>query len=596
MNIEGYRLVDSIGSGGMAIVYRAVQESLGRDVALKVLNPVHCADDQFSQRFLEEGRILASLNHRNIITIHDIGVTGADVPYIAMELLEGGDLRRRMRRGVKPGLAHHYVEVIGAALGHAHERGIVHRDVKPSNILFRTDGTPVLTDFGIAKQLQADRDLTISRTTLGSPSYLSPEQAQCRNVDGRSDLYSLGVILYELLTGEKPFFGESEVDTILQHLNEPAPPLPEPFEAYQPVLDRMLAKAPDERFANVEEMLLALRGVERGQSLLVGGGEVRGAGGRDEAETVVNEQLLEGVPQYAAPPAASHSASRAGPRAAVLAASIALLVPVALQRNSETTAQSTVWMSTFDGAGTSTFDGAGTSTFDGPGMSTFDGPGMSTFNGAGTSTFDGAGMSTFDGAGIPTADGAGMPAGAAARQAAETGVAVAPIAAAEATVAQAALAEPAATRHGSNPGIPGLLDNAEQALAEYRLRTPAGDSAYDHYTKILTLDPGNPQAQAGLDRIAELYSSLAEKQLAAGHARHAGVYVRRGLQIEPDHPTLLALAEQVREERSQATTLASQDGSASSEPGSRIKGETPAELFRRIKRWFQRNSGSAPDR
>jgi len=257
MNISGYQIERRIGQGGMALVYLAMQESLRRPVALKVLHPLHAETPEFTERFLNEGRMLASLSHRNIIIIHDIGVSGP-VHYIAMEYVEGGDLKQRIREGLSVPLALEYARTIACALHVAHQKGIVHRDVKPANVMFRNDGTLVLTDFGIAKQFDANSDLTVTGSTIGSPHYLSPEQAHGKPVDARADIYSIGIMLYEMLSGEKiysigimlyemlsgekPYQGESEMDTVLKHLSEPVPQLSGDLAQLQPLLERMLAK------------------------------------------------------------------------------------------------------------------------------------------------------------------------------------------------------------------------------------------------------------------------------------------------------------------------------------------------------------------
>ena len=248
----------------MAVVYLALQESLQRRVALKVLNPLFSDDPQFSERFLREGRIVASLTHNNIITIHDIGVAD-DFHFISMEYLDGVDLKGRMKDGLTPPQAIDYTRIICQALSFAHGRGFVHRDVKPANILFRENDTLLLSDFGIAKSLDGSSDITVTGTPLGSPHYLSPEQAQGLEVDVRTDIYSSGIILYEMLVGEKPFKGATEVDTIVQQLQKPIPRLPESLTAFQSLVDKMIAKAPDDRLDNMDEVLRTLEQIPLGR-------------------------------------------------------------------------------------------------------------------------------------------------------------------------------------------------------------------------------------------------------------------------------------------------------------------------------------------
>lgn len=258
MDIPGYTIDHLIAEGGTASVYLALQQSLGRTVALKVLDKLDNAEQ--SARFLAEGELIASLNHRSINTLYDVGRVG-DRHYLAMEFLEGGSLADRIAKGLRLTAALDVLESMAACLTFLHDKGIVHRDVKPSNILFHADGTPKLTDFGIAKQLGRDQQLTLDGTALGSPYYLSPEQATNQPLDGRSDIYSLGVVFYEMLTGRKPFSEDSHVQTIVAHINQPVPKLPDSRATYQPLLERMMAKEPQERFGSAAELLGFIRGI-----------------------------------------------------------------------------------------------------------------------------------------------------------------------------------------------------------------------------------------------------------------------------------------------------------------------------------------------
>ena len=238
----------------MATVYLAIQQSLEREIVLKTLDTTHDENGDFFERFLKEGRIIASLRHPHIVTIFDIG-SADDVLYISMEYVEGGDLRAKIENRLAPVRGLDLVSKIGQALAYAHKKGIVHRDVKPANILFRGDGTPLLGDFGIAKDFKVDNELTSTGTILGSPFYMSPEQAEGLPVDGRTDIYSLGVIFYEMLTGEKPYEGDSAIKVIMKHIQSPVPQLPPELDQFQPLLNKLMAEDPDQRFADADALV-----------------------------------------------------------------------------------------------------------------------------------------------------------------------------------------------------------------------------------------------------------------------------------------------------------------------------------------------------
>ena len=259
-SIPGYELIRELGVGGMATVYLAIQRSLDRKVAIKVMKRNIDDLEKFERRFLMEGRTMAKLPHRNIVAVYDI-VKNEDVTYIAMEFLDGGTLSDRMKAGLSLGDAISIVVQVAQALQFAHEHGIVHRDLKPANIMFRDAHTPVLTDFGIAKQQDATATrLTQTGMLVGTPTYMSPEQINALEVDGRSDLYSLGVLFYELLTGAPPFVADTPIAVLMAHLTTPPPPLPPQFGDFQPVLNGMLAKNRDERYASLKEFTRALKG------------------------------------------------------------------------------------------------------------------------------------------------------------------------------------------------------------------------------------------------------------------------------------------------------------------------------------------------
>ncbi|WPN98192.1 serine/threonine-protein kinase [Pseudomonas sp. MUP55] len=255
--IPGYDIEGEIGEGAMANVYLATQRSLERKVALKVMAAALAADPSFCERFLREGKTLARLSHPHTVTIHDIGNVG-ELYYMAMEYLPNGTLKERIAAGLTPEQGVTLIRQIASALGYAHAQGLVHRDVKPANILFRADGTAVLSDFGIAKSLDDRTQFTQAGFAVGTPSYMSPEQARGQEIDGRADLYALGVVLYEILVGKLPYSGTDALSTALAHLTEPLPELPVHHGRYQGVLRKLLAKDPAERYPDAAALLLAL--------------------------------------------------------------------------------------------------------------------------------------------------------------------------------------------------------------------------------------------------------------------------------------------------------------------------------------------------
>ena len=244
--LPGYEMLRLIGKGGMAEVHLATQLSLGREVALKILSPDVAGDPTLRERFLQEARIAAQLHHPNIIAIHDVG-THDGVAYIAMEYEPGGTVSPKTGVPLDAASALRIVRDIAGALDYAHERGVVHRDVKPDNILRRADGSCLLSDFGIARVIDADTVLTREGTSIGTPQYMSPEQLRGEKLDGRSDLYSLGVVLYQLLTGALPYTGSDGWAIGLQHIGGDIPRLPATLSRLQPLIDELMAKDPAAR-------------------------------------------------------------------------------------------------------------------------------------------------------------------------------------------------------------------------------------------------------------------------------------------------------------------------------------------------------------
>jgi serine/threonine-protein kinase PpkA len=265
MDIPGYKVVRELGRGGMATVYLAVQETLSRQVALKVINPELAADDGFRERFVREGQIVARFRHSQIVIIYDFRRHGTSL-LLSMEYLPGGTLKERIKRGLAKPQVLEIVSSMARALAYAHRNGVVHRDVKPANILFREDDTPVLTDFGIARFLDDSTRLTQPGLSMGSPRYMSPEQVMGHAIDFRSDIYSLGIVFYEMLTGNVPWSDTSNpVAAALMHCTAPIPSLPAELIEYQPILEKLLAKKPEDRYQDADDFTEDLRRVRRNE-------------------------------------------------------------------------------------------------------------------------------------------------------------------------------------------------------------------------------------------------------------------------------------------------------------------------------------------
>lgn len=263
IQIPGYEILDELGKGGMATVYLGVQTSLDRKVAIKVMHAaLSQQSEEFKQRFLYEGKVLARVNHPNIVSIFDIGEAN-EILYMAMEYVPGGTLTDRLKQGNLS--VDEVIQVcgqVGLALHTVHLEHIVHRDMKPSNVLMRDGVKPMITDFGIARDTDVDSGLTQTGHIVGTMQYMSPEQIRGLHVDHRSDIYALGLMFYRLLTGRLPFVSKSHYDLSRMQCEDPPPPLPPELQEFQPVIDIILAKDPEERFQTALDFCKALQQLE----------------------------------------------------------------------------------------------------------------------------------------------------------------------------------------------------------------------------------------------------------------------------------------------------------------------------------------------
>ena len=579
MKIPGFDVECFIAEGGMASVFLAVQRSLNRRVALKILkkfdNPAH------NERFLNEGRIIASLNHRNIITIHDIGCIG-DQHYISMEYLDGGSLKERIRSGMQESEILDLMESIGSCLHFVHSREIIHRDIKPSNILFHKDGSPKLTDFGVSKQLNNDQDLTIDGSAFGSPYYISPEQAEGRTLDGRTDIYALGIIFYEMLTGKKPFAEKSPIETILAHLTHPIPELPKAYSKYQDLLERMVAKDLRDRFTSAKELLDLLHllrhseapaqsrksgihkkhapveksgnlGTQLSEQWHVAYGKLRGVlgfkwPGRFYAATKKQWHMalmkLRGIPGFKW---LGRSGAVLGKRwrmasmtqKGILVTALLLLVigtgiPLRGQLSSQDSELAVIPKAVSNGVSVEPTQEVlepvsvqREASGEPPPAILTEVPSRKSYP-----------------AEPVVVEPDEQPHAVQPEQPGEQAVPITP-------AHEAPDEQPRIAKSSSQPEdqteqvIARLLKDGDRALKAYRLTTPSEDNAYSYYQNVIELDPDNIRANEGIEKIANIYARLVRKELDKQNLRSARVYLRRGINVQPDHVKLSMLGAEI---------------------------------------------------
>ena len=547
MEIPGYRIDRQIGAGGMATVYLAVHEALEREVALKVMTPRLATDDNYCRRFLKEGKIAAKLNHRHVLTVFDIGQHN-DKFYMAAEYVPDGTLRERITAGLPTEETIRIIDELTQGLSYAHDHGFVHRDVKPGNVLFRNDGSCVLGDFGIAKAVNSNTFATKLGTSLGTPYYMSPEQARGEKVDNRTDLYSVGVVLYECLTQEPPFDAEDPFTVALMQINEPLPKLPSAHSRFQPLLDKLMAKEAANRYPDADAFLADLRGLKLGRNgssssssfpsrwFAAAAGVVLLVAGlfwvvkTDRTDSSIDES----PPDVAAdqvdlprPTPDSDAVSQLLSEAQDLVSKRSLVPPA--DPNAWTVLQAAKAQQPESRAVDIALREVG---------NTLEAQAESLLrNGqllqARSLVCDGLGAFP-ERAGLQFLEGQF-----------------------DATCSEGALVEEtgeeaAEPLNGSvsevespDPRVTELLEQADTFLAQDILAFPAGENAMDKYLEVIDIDPANASARKQLSRIANIWADTAEYELQRGRDKSAMNTIELGLRAEPDNVRLLAIQQQL---------------------------------------------------
>jgi len=522
-DIPGYEIHAELGRGGIATVYLAMQESLDRRVALKVMSPILAVEPDYAERFVREGRTIARLNHTNIITVYDIGIQKHKL-YIAMEHIPAGNLRSQIEK--HKGDADWALAVAGQmalALGYAHRHNVIHRDVKPENILFRENGVAVLTDFGIAKTISSDTNLTRAGAVVGTPRYMSPEQTDGLGNDPQTDIYSLGVVLFEMLTGRVPYDCENSMAVLYAHVHSPIPKLPHGLHDLQPLIDRMLAKKPEDRPADCDQLaeIIRLMRRERHNAIKKAGPGKVGESLKDALEIPVVDERQTGKTASPSdnPSSRIRKLTKMNSRSPwIYAAGAAVILLLAFR---------------FWPAG----DNNGENVIPPPpAVTESDGPVLPTV--ADGSRDNGREM----GVKVVPPDAPDQPPSERER------VILSEFLADDAIINPAN--SPATTRakrlvHPRQAEIDELLDKARSSLEKGRLYSPNEDNAILWYQEALKIDPGNARALRGLKATADLLGEKARALNMQGDPDLALAYIDQGLQAAPEDKQLLALKEQI---------------------------------------------------
>ena len=496
ISIPGYEIERELGVGGMARVYLAIQTSLERRVALKVMAPALAADASFSKRFLREARTIASLTHPHIVAVYEVGVTTDHLHYFSMQFLPGGDFAQRMRKGVEQGEIVRVLSGIGKALGFAHQQGVVHRDVTPGNIMFDTTDTPLLTDFGIARALSGSTRITSTGVSIGTSNYMSPEQARGGDIDARSDLYSLGALTFEALTGHPPYQGPDGFAVAYAHVFEPIPRLPPEIQHWQAFIDQALAKDPKDRFASADDFIIGLKGVR----MPSGATALQPVRARETLPVAARSTttMIENLARQVGPTSESAPANRPWARYALIGVLVAGISAMGygLWRRPPTAA-------TTPGAAVAAPTPAAVTT-----------PATRPPT-------------------VPSPD----PVAVSSSPAATADVALVPSETAMIDGTEAPLIDiapaPAADFGPPTPAerIATFLDLGQALLRMQRLQLPADANAALFFSRVLALEPDNESARAGLSSVVDAYLTLADADLDVGRINEGKERLERARQV-----------------------------------------------------------------
>jgi serine/threonine protein kinase len=552
--IPGYSITRKLGEGGMATVYLAVQHSLEREVALKVMSPLLNSDPSFAARFKREARIIAQLSHASIVPVFEVGAHQSN-HYLSMEYLSGGDLKRRILDGeCDASLAAKMCAALCAALDMAHRKGFVHRDIKPENILFREDGTPVLTDFGIARALDSGRSMTVAGMLVGTPDYMSPEQVKGLELDGRTDLYSLGIVFYEMLMGTVPFKANSTLSVALKQVSDSLPPLPAQYAAYQEFLDCLTAKDREERFASGAEVIRALQ--------LVGTRRPAAAPATAPTSEAPQPTLVRRRPpprpRVATEEAPTQLLTNSVPRKRVwlIAATVAVAAVVAtLIVASLHTAPPQLATQTAKPAPAPTKVVAANIN---PTPTPEPVPVLPPPPADVVPAPPPVEKPQAKAAAVPSApDTQGRTTGARRKRLEQERN---QRRAEEARVIEQHAAElRAAQLQEQDARVQELLVRAKSEYAAGALWEPAGANAADHYREILEIQPQRAEAVAGAQRVANILAAEAAQTEAVGDIYTTKLLIDRIQTLQPDHPKLAALQQQLEQLLTAPTTLGARE-------------------------------------